>query len=205
MDPDCGIRTWYFKPTFYLKIVWGLLTLALVIYLIILLWMDNDPFYPKACGTNQFSLAFFIFLFLILSAIGNIFYIFKLFKKYLTKIIYAAAVTTAVTMILAISYAGAFGTTKYEEDVLTKIFIYYGGHAYSDEAKWLSNHLEGKGVLAFNNYADNRCTGAGEVILGLIIPWFVIQCVLLFIYLKEDEYETFGNSTPLTPKEASYN
>ena len=97
-------------------------------------------------------------------------------------------------------------TTKFEEDTLTKIFIYYFGHSDSEEAQWLSDHLEGRGVLAFNDYADNRCTGAGEVLLGLIIPWFIIQCLLLFINLKDDEYEEFGNTTPLAPNnEPTYN
>ena len=205
MDPDFGIRTWYLKPTFFLKIIWGLLSIAALIYLIVLLWMDMDPFFPKACGTNQFSLALFLFLFIVLSSIGNVFYIFKNFgflqkiKRYLTKILYVAAVTTGISMILAISYAGAFGTQKHEEDAHTKIMLYYFSHPTSDEAKWLSKHLDNGSVTAFRDYADHRCTGAGEVILGMIIPWFILQCVLLFIFLKEDEYEEFGNTTPLAP------
>lgn len=199
MDPDFGIRTWYLKPTFYLKIVWCLISLAVFIYTCVLLWMTNDPFFPKVVGTKQFTLSVFIFILIIISCLGNVFYHFKILKQFSTKILYGAAITTALSMILGISYAAAFGTEKYEDKTYQKIWTYYIMHPTASEVQWMKKHIEGDDMGAFAKYTDNRCTGAGETLLGLLITWFILQCLLLFVYLQEDEYEDFGNTAPLVP------
>lgn len=197
MDPDFGIRTWYLKPSFYFKLLWGILSLSIVIYNIVLCWMTFDSYFNRAVGTGPGTLAIFIFIFVIISIAGNVITMFKLIPRFHNIILYASCGTTVFTMILGIIYASVFGNNTYEDKADQKAFSYLFKYPNNPETIWFKKHIAGSDVGALYDYCDRRCTGAGEALLGLLITWFILQCFLLFVYLQENELAGYAATEPL--------
>ncbi|EAY23508.1 hypothetical protein TVAG_071720 [Trichomonas vaginalis G3] len=199
MDPNCGVKTWYLKPTFYFQILWAVFSFVIIIYNIVLLSKTTDGFFNRAVSSGPSTIAVFILIFVILSVVGNCLSIFRLFRKYKKLILYGSCVTSAFTMILAIIYASVYGNQSYEKDTADKEIIRYM-YKYPNNPETINfkKHITGKEVDAIYNYNDARLTHAGKILLGLLITWFLQQCCLLFIFIQDDEYAEVGNSQPLT-------
>ena len=195
MDPDFGITTWYLKPTFYAKIVWAVLSVAAIIYEIVLISMDLDKYYKTVVGEGSGVLAVFILIFTMISCAGNVFYYFRTFPHFGKKVLYGACGTTAITLIFGIIYAAVFGATNHEQEVINTINSYNFKHGGEPLVDWFEQHIGGSSDI--KKYADNRCTGAGSALLGLLITWFILQCVLLFVFLQENDYVGLGNIQPV--------
>jgi len=208
MDPDCGVRTWYLRPTFYMRIAWLIVSLIALVYVVVLVWMTNDPFFPKAMDSWPLFLAILILISIIVSITGNVMYYFKKLPDYSTAILYSACGTTALSMIFGIIYAMVFGNTTYENKVIKQCHSWLFLKGTDPATVWLKKHLFSDAEQQENqiiNYADNRCTGAGETLLSILITWFIIQCLILYIHLQDDEYKDVANTAPLTGTQTHYN
>ena len=195
MDPDFGIRTWYLKPTFFVKIIWALMSVAALIYEIVLISMDLDKYFKNVVGNGSGVLAVFVLIFTIISSACNVFYYFRTFPHFGKIVLYTGCGATAITLIFGIIYAAVYGSTNHEQDVMNTINNYNLMHGGEPLAEWYDQHIGTAENL--KKYVDHRCTGAGEALLGLLITWFILQGLLLFIFLQENDYVGLGNIEPV--------
>ena len=166
--------------------------------------MVNDPFFSIAISKKPLFLSLFIFLFILLSFLENNFFYFNIFPKYSSKLIYLACITTTISMILCILYSNYYGNISFENSVIKQCHLWLFLKPNELPTIWLKEYLfsdENENDTQIKKYCDNRCTGAGELLLGLSIFWFFFQCIILYIFLQEDEFKDLTNSIPLTPNQ----
>ncbi|KAH0793740.1 hypothetical protein GPJ56_002292 [Histomonas meleagridis] len=195
-DPDFGISSWYLKPTFFLKIVCGIISGAFLIYLIILDVMVNDVFFPVACTGTPRNIAITITIFLLLICILYPIYAFK-FGQYKVYGLIGFSVFAVIILVLSISYAVSFAGSQVFDKYYEKAMTYASTHPKESRTDYFKEAT--KYELATSDlerrkscltYFNNRLHDAGEIVLGLSVTCFILFVLVEGVfYIKGESYQ----------------
>lgn len=195
-DLDFGIKTWYLKPSFYVKVVCGILSLSFIVYLIVLESKVNDIFFPTACSGVPRNLVAAIIFFLIMTAAMCVVY----FKKLLQYKLYATIAficSEILILVLCISYSASFhGSSNFDKyyrkamdytllNPNDKSVDYFRSKTNYDKA---SGEIERRELCY--SYLHQRLGGACLTIIWLSLTWFItFSFVILDSYMREESYD----------------
>lgn len=205
MDPDCGIKNKYLKPTNFIVYTWSLLSVVITIYLFKLSYMTADKFISSEYNTEEnfgykpsYILAVVLAFFLMTLPMTIVYFfrgrlpVVRNPKFYLPII----GLTTSLSMVFVMAFSARYGRRYVENKLVDWAQSFWMLHPDYEVSKWLKNKLGNK-IEKTESYSYYRTVGASRILSGLMIPWFIFQCSILFSFLQENDYHEFEESLGL--------
>lgn len=201
-DLDCGVKTWYKRPSFYVKIVWAILTIAGLGVGGMATRRLRDPFFPIACSRipgNLLAAMLFFFTFSAILQVGTFFR--RQFCEVirfgqmstLNIVVLVHCIWTLIYLLLLIVFCAKYGTQQAETKFHAAGIFYYYMHPDTPESKWFADKTaceEGKEMMGkCAKYFDVRGTQVTSGMLTVSLPWFLCSGYLAIKALL-DEFES---------------
>lgn len=191
-DLTCGQSAFYLQPIFYIKVIWGIFSFASIIYMINLSSLLHDPFYPKI-DPHPFHLVLTIIFFEFFSLIPVVLIHFPKFHKSTPLILSICSFFSSITMFLVISYSCVYGRQNRQYGKYVDSIAYVFQHQNSSEVQYFLKEINSSTPLidspdfyrTHRSYFDNRSSKPANVIIGIMIAWFLFHSISLFYTFKE--------------------
>ena len=217
-DLDCGQRVWYMRPSFYLTIVWGIFSLACVIFGSLAAARLRDPFFPKACSAVPGNLMIAMLFFFILSILAMLWVIFPIVPEIevlrlgpftiMNLKVFANVGCSTLFLFLLIGEVIKYGTQDSEVRFHAQGVLYYHLHPKNTESIWFADKTaceEGEAMVGeCAKYFDYRGTKITGGMLGISVPWFLLNGYLVIKAMTDELINGVPYAAMVDGKQDSY-
>lgn len=188
MDLDFGVKTWYLRPTFLIRVIYIVISVGIIISLYRTCDLLSDEVFKESVAKTPLVIATFLAIAMITSLLSFILFVFKIVPEY-------QFVTLLVTLISSVIYI-----------VLLLIFVFMCCSeskcllAQEKVSEYLNMNEESKEIQEFVKkneivlpatssnekiieYCRERTTNLSKVIFGTSIFWLIITVLVYYSLL----------------------
>lgn len=183
---------WYFHPKFFVKILWGLFSLAVLVIIGVFAPKVHDPFWTALVGSAPFGIMISILLFFLIAiAVTLVTYFVAAVAQYKKWLLFGAIGSAAIAIILMFVYLGSWGTIRKRSKYISSSSMYFYEKCKSTPpgagCDWFIKNILKGDTDDFSDkiydYVDQRTEDIGSSLLGCFLVWslfFGIWLGLLF-------------------------
>lgn len=193
-DINFGVKTWYLKPTFIVKIGTALMSLGLVLYILIITNRFADILWKQVIGRSHILQCMFMTFTVIGVAITFLFYFYKIFGDNSLLCFFGSVALGVIYVIEFIVFCGMFASHAKWKDYTTQIADHVSN--VTDAAtKWFLDKYRVKKddstalLKLVEDYCYSRTVGIKSVLLFMSMIWVIFYVLLLFVVLFEAKPE----------------
>ena len=196
MDLDFGVKKWYAKPTFLLKILFILLTIIISIYLFHVCSLLANPYFKTIISRGPILFGCFLAIFILISLTSFIVLIFRLFAALETNIQTISTIVlfinigfSAFYFIFSLIFVFTFCTNSCCTTYTKRLTNYIDTHIndsyvfkflQSIDSSYLSRGSDDEQINAFVSY---RTIGLSVPLFGLSIIWVILLIIIYYSLL----------------------
>ena len=189
-------KKWYFHPTIFIKILWGIFSFVLLGIFIYFSVLTLDPFFRVVVGSTNGAILCFGAALTLITIVTGIVGNFNVFDKRNYIFICHIAVSIVIA-IVSIVFIAAYGTVSVRENAFNKIHDFVIEHRYEDgnpQIDWFKKHVHSLKNTTDNDhalrdseysYADDRTEDAGSCTIGGLSAWVLFSCLMIYIWVTD--------------------
>jgi hypothetical protein len=192
-DIDCGVRKWYLRPTFFVKIGSAILSFGLLIYLFIVAGRCADVFWKTVIGRGHVIMCTLMALSMVLQCVSFLFYFYKIFPFFSLWFYYISIGFCFLYLLFVIVFCAGFASDSKLHKYSSMICDYLANQTTAEPAQWfiskyivdLSNETAVATVV--EDYVAARTVSVKSGISVVSMIWLVFIAILYFIVLFESK------------------
>lgn len=189
-DINFGVKTWYLKPTFLIKIGTALMSLSLVLYILIITNRFADVLWKQVIGRSHIIQCMFMTFTVIGVAVAFLFYFYKIFGENSLLCFFVSISLGVIYVIEFIVFCGMFAShSKWNE--YTDQVINHVSNTTDAASTWFLEKYNAKtsdsSALSkiVQDYCYSRTVGVKTALLLMSMIWVILYVLLLFVVLFE--------------------
>lgn len=208
VDPNCGIQTWFLRPSFIFKIFWGLFAAVTLVRMILIDIRLYKHVWRKAVQNGNMAcvVTFFFILAIIVTILIHFNSVIEKIPFIGTNVLHqviAEGVIGGFTLIFALVFGCKCVRGKYYNEITDqntgKFWVYWKDHSTDEKyIEWLKKYQNSSQKI---KYFKDRTYIPGLNALGLFITLAILDSVVLFYFCHERKT---GGFRPVTDQSNEY-
>ena len=188
MDLDFGVKTWYLRPTFLIRVLYIIVSVGITIHLFVACSLLSDDIFEKSVTKLSLVLASFLAISMIISLIFFILFIFKIVPEYQYISLLVTLISSVVYMILCIIFTFTCCSDSKCNTAQEKLSDFLNKNTQSNGVKEFisKNNItmpctqKDEAIIAF---CKARTTGLSKGTLGSSIAWLIVAIIVYYSLL----------------------
>ena len=186
---------WYFQPRFFVKVLWGIFSAAILVIIGIFAPKVHDPFWTAVVNSSApfLILITILVLFMIVLAVTLVTYFVAAVAPFKKWLLFAAIGVSALDIILMFAFLGKWGTISRRSHYIVEASKYFGASCLGDQhgagCDWFRKNIlhgrEEEFADMIYEYTDERTEDIGSSLLGCFLVWALFYGIWLGLLFTE--------------------
>jgi hypothetical protein len=189
---------WYFQPDFFLKVIWCIFSIALIVILAFYARQDSDIFWCHVVSPHPYRLLISVLVFFAVAVAATICLYLDVLPARELWIFVTVIASTGVSVVISIAFIAKYGTAAHRNALIEDIRAYWRDYKTRDDLEWIrwfwshimksEQHDFDSGNTIIWNYVDGRTEDIGSAMIGCFITWGLFHGIWLYRIRTGDKW-----------------